>query len=743
MISLSDNSSDVVNTLTSDSPESQESRNSESLSDHVFSTACSSCPSSSRSSSPTRMSETNDKMNIDPPDHYRPTGSEQSIYLSDLTIVPRKPQQDWPTSISSIDQPAMTVGYCNVGIETSRVPPTTINGNHSYCNSPNATKPQSDEENIDRSSFTISNSGSEPDASSTDEPDGQSTEGDESTNSKTSSNESDSSSKRGTTKANHGDKLEAFIKEDVLRTDPAVAELFYQNIIGKLEYSSPEYSGPVDEINELSLLDLLEFEAFNLVGHSGAPTECPGSSSGPSSSSSGTQRRESTSNLEQINPSLSSGSGGSNPTRNDSISQDDPNQLVKSTVRSNSSQGSKVRPLRCIHNAIAPGTFSVNEVTLEKFRPCSGPGWNSIQHLKEHMQNVHTKQVKKVNPLQCSRCQDEFRDQDELKSHQLNIDCAIRCPDCVHVFPSKAQRQEHQKENHLEDENDPLLRELDDSIWKQIKDNLNVYTTSLKNKKGGPSGIPNPERERWVLENIPRYENGRSSKLKANSKLELGQWYTIFTTLAPNMKILEHPFYDYGTPRSDYAQERILFIHDKIIDARVEAHGFPSADFDLQREWYREALRDSLRVAAKTKQVSHSKSAASRQNNTVAPSPASGPGPSIIGGTGYKDSMAATVQMPHPSTMDSMSGTSAPPHPYPLTQQYTIQDQWSMPLSDVPGPMTIDPAAIYSQYTESPAPMTDSNGPQFQSSHYLGQGNLGTQDDFSDLASWPGQQGGY
>jgi hypothetical protein len=100
--------------------------------------------------------------------------------------------------------------------------------------------------------------------------------------------------------------LEAFIKEDVLRTDPAVAEIFYQNIIGKLEYSSPEYSEPVDEIHELSLLDLLEFEAFNLVGHSGAPTECPGSSNGPSPSSSGTHRRESASNLEQINPSRSS-----------------------------------------------------------------------------------------------------------------------------------------------------------------------------------------------------------------------------------------------------------------------------------------------------------------------------------------------------------------------------------------------------------------------------------------------------
>jgi len=75
------------------------------------------------------MSETNDKMTIDLPNHYRPSGSEQSFYLPDLTIVPHKPQVDWPTSISSIDQPVMTVGCCKAGIESWRGPLTTINGN--------------------------------------------------------------------------------------------------------------------------------------------------------------------------------------------------------------------------------------------------------------------------------------------------------------------------------------------------------------------------------------------------------------------------------------------------------------------------------------------------------------------------------------------------------------------------------------------------------------------------------------
>jgi hypothetical protein len=164
----------------------------------------------------------------------------------------------------------------------------------------------------------------------------------------------------------------------------------------------------------------------------------------------------------------------------------------------------------------------------------------SSNDFREHMQNVHTKQVKKINPLQCNRCQDDFTISDELKSHELNVDCAIRCPECPEVFFTKALRQEHQKESHLEKATDPVLRELDDNLWKLIKDNLKIYTDCVKNKKGGPSGDPDPQRERWVLANTPRFENGRS-KTKVNSKLELGQWYTIFTILAPNMKISEHP----------------------------------------------------------------------------------------------------------------------------------------------------------------------------------------------------------
>lgn len=105
------------------------------------------------------------------------------------------------------------------------------------------------------------------------------------------------------------------------------------------------------------------------------------------------------------------------------------------------------------------------------------------------------------------------------------------------MFYTKALRQEHQKETHPEEPNDPVLREVDDAMWKRIKDNLKIYTDNMKRRR--PSSDPDADRENWVLANTPRYEAGRSTKF--NSKLELGQWYTIFTTLAPNTKVSDHP----------------------------------------------------------------------------------------------------------------------------------------------------------------------------------------------------------
>jgi hypothetical protein len=82
--------------------------------------------------------------------------------------------------------------------------------------------------------------------------------------------------------------------------------------------------------------------------------------------------------------------------------------------------------------------------------------------------------------------------------------------------------------------------ELDKKMWKRIRDEINAfraYSMSVKNGKN----TAKPELENWIDANIARYEAGRSEKANSNARAELGQWYTIFMTLASHKKILEHP----------------------------------------------------------------------------------------------------------------------------------------------------------------------------------------------------------
>jgi hypothetical protein len=168
--------------------------------------------------------------------------------------------------------------------------------------------------------------------------------------------------------------------------------------------------------------------------------------------------------------------------------------------------------------------------------------------------------------------------------------------------------------------------------------------------------------------------------------------------------------YDYGTPRSDYAQERILFIHDTMIASRVQAHGLPPADFPTSR---------------------------------------AAPGPSTVGGLEYNASMGAPTQVLHPAIMtsDALGMAHLPPTFHPGAQQHTMQESWTME-PDISSSMITNPADIYQhppQYfpVESPAPMTDNSGQHFEPTYdsFLGQGNLGTSNDF-DFTSWSDQQGG-
>jgi hypothetical protein len=72
-----------------------------------------------RSSSRTRNSETNECPNTYHQEHDC-VNTAQVLRISQL---------DWPTSISSIDQPLTTIAYLKVGNGACRVPLTSINGN--------------------------------------------------------------------------------------------------------------------------------------------------------------------------------------------------------------------------------------------------------------------------------------------------------------------------------------------------------------------------------------------------------------------------------------------------------------------------------------------------------------------------------------------------------------------------------------------------------------------------------------
>jgi hypothetical protein len=188
-----------------------------------------------------------------------------------------------------------------------------------------------------------------------------------------------------------------------------------------------------------------------------------------------------------------------------------------------------------------------------------------------------------------------------------------------------------------------------------------------------------------------------------------------------------------------------------MIDARVQAHGMPPSNFDLQREWYKEALRDSLRVAARSKKVSHIKRKASpAPSNTLGPSPGPGSGPTTVNELGYSGSVVTTPQMPQTPAMNSNAPSmSILPHNYHLgPQQHTLQaqiPQWGM-NANTSNAITLNPAAMNYQFFESQNTMTSNSGHTFPAPYnFIGQSN---QNEFNDLAGndpytgWQGDEGG-
>jgi hypothetical protein len=205
-------------------------------------------------------------------------------------------------------------------------------------------------------------------------------EGD-SSDSPTSSGSSNTHARITISRPERGDKLECLVKDDVLRSDPEVADLVYNKIKGKLEYATPDDIEQPLGSHELSLLRLLELEAFGIVQPNGSFTAYAGSSSSGSSAPSHSNQGIGASSSSASQNS----SGGIVPIKDSASPNGSPIQQTKSqkgSSKSGTAPSPKARAFRCFHNAIYPAVFCVNGETLQKFRTCTGPGWKSMQHLK-------------------------------------------------------------------------------------------------------------------------------------------------------------------------------------------------------------------------------------------------------------------------------------------------------------------------------------------------------------------------
>ena len=106
-------------------------------------------------------------------------------------------------------------------------------------------------------------------------------------------------------------------------------------------------------------------------------------------------------------------------------------------------------------------------------------------------------------------------------------------------------------------------------------------------------------------------------------------------------------------PASDFIEEKIIFINDNMIESRIKAHGPPPSDIQLQRDWYRGVLRESLQLAAQTIFVPRKKTVASLSQVTKVPVAEGG---SVVQNTGYDMSM---MPASHGSQMDYLPHESS------------------------------------------------------------------------------------
>jgi hypothetical protein len=201
-------------------------------------------------------------------------------------------------------------------------------------------------------------------------------------------------------------------------------------------------------------------------------------------------------------------------------------------------------------------------------------------------------------------------------------------------------------------------------------------------------------------------------------------------------------------PRSDFIEERIIFINDTMVESRIQAHGLPPTDIQLQRDWYRGVLRESLQLAAHTVYNPRKRSASPTIQANESSSPQGSSGRSVVQTQGYNMS---PMPMPHSQMGYLPNGTSGMPFqsaPFSTTHHQQTGILSVMPngmqagVPSVPGDTQLD---FWGGYT--PRSMSDGTAPQvnqqfnFTYSEELPLGYGQQQSDPHFQSGWPGQQG--
>jgi hypothetical protein len=198
-------------------------------------------------------------------------------------------------------------------------------------------------------------------------------------------------------------------------------------------------------------------------------------------------------------------------------------------------------------------------------------------------------------------------------------------------------------------------------------------------------------------------------------------------------------------PRSDFIEERIIFINDTLVESRIQAHGPPPNDIQQQRDWYREALRESLQVAAHTRYNPRKRSASPSMQ-------ASQPSPERLSRSSTQNTGYDTPMMPvtHQSQMSFLpggsSGMSFQQTPFLTSDQQQANMMATMSNGITAGetPMAGD---IMDSWIYTPDSMSEETAPQldprfnyeFHAVEY-GQPVPDLQPDPRFPSGWPGHQ---